>query len=179
MDKLVENFLEKHENKRLLKEYLTCPTDFKREHLQTEFNEFFLQIKLLSYFSKSLHFLAQNIDKKNRDRNKKASLTLVDSDDYKSLQNIPDDKTLDCEILFDVKCVENYFKNKILYEVIAKLTLNQKKILYLFYIKSKSDKDIAQILGVSVQSINKQRNGVLTKKGEFKDGSKRCCSDYW
>lgn len=163
LDTLVENFLKKIENKKMLDEYLVVPNKFKKAYLQAEFNEFYIQIKLLSYFSKSLHFFAQNFDKKNRDRNKKATLTLEDSDGIMNFRNIADDKELHEEMRFDVEHVEDYFENVIVYEVVSNLTVNQKKILYLFYVQNKSDKEIAEALGVSIQTINKQRNAILTK----------------
>lgn len=176
---LAEKFLENEEYLKLSEDYFNVPTEEKKQYLQAEFNKFCLHIKMLSYFSKSIHFFAQNFDKKNRERNKKSTLTLADSDDHKSLQNIPDEQTLSMEVSFDVEHVADYFENATLYEMISKLTAHQKKILYLFYVQSKSDKEISAILGVSIQTVNKQRNAILTKlKGGLKDGRDSFCTGF-
>ena len=163
MNKLVNNFLKENNNKQLYENYLKYPTDSKKKHLQLEFNEFYLQIRLLSYFSKSLHFLAQDYDKRIRDRNNQMLLILVDSDEGMSLTNLPDEDSLHHEFSFDVERVEDYFENKTLYDVVTKLTPKQKQIVYLCYVKNMSDKEISNVLNISVQAINKQRNAILTK----------------
>lgn len=162
MNKLIENFLEENDNKRLFLEYLKYPSDVSKRKIQNEFNEFYLRIKLLSYFSKSLHYVAQNFDKKIRDKNKKMIWL---SDNYEEntniLENIPDEDTLENEIPYLVENVENYFEHELLYEMVSTLTLRQKKIIYLFYVKNLSDKQISKTLSISVQAVNKQRNSVL------------------
>lgn len=163
MNKLVENFLKENDNKQLYENYLKYPSDSKEKHLQIEFNEFYLQIRLLSYFSKSLHFLAQNFDKKIRDRNNQMFLVLVDSDEGMSLAKLPDEESLHHEFSFDLERVEDYFEHEIIYNVVTKLTLKQKQIVYLCYVKNMSDKEISNVLNISVQTINKQRNVILTK----------------
>lgn len=163
MNYLVQKFLEHDENQSQFSSYLSHPTDEKKQAIQMAFNDFSLRIKLLSYLSKSLSFFAQNFDKQNRNRNKQVSLTLSDLNGSDGLENVPDDTNVHNELFFDVEAVEQYFEHERLYKAISKFTVQQKKIIYLFYIKELTDKDISKALNVSVQTINKQRKVILDK----------------
>ena len=163
MNYFVEKFLENEEHKSLLDNYLINPTDEKRESLQQQFNDFYMQIKLIAYFSKSVPFLAQNFDKLNRQRNQKALLTLSDLNGSDGLESIPDETSLHADVSFDIEAVEQYFEHQELYDGISKLTIRQKQLIYFFFIKELTDKEISKALNVSVQTINKQRNAILKK----------------
>lgn len=131
--------------------------------MQEDFNEFYLRVKFLSYFSKSLRFVAQDFDKKVRKVSNNVIFT-GSSDKEIHLENFPDQKTLDeHEIHYKSSQVEDYFGRKSIHEVISNLTPRQKEIVYLAYIKCLSDKEIADFFNVSTQTINKQRNTILTK----------------
>lgn len=163
MHYFVRKFLEQEENQTQFNKYLSNPTNENKVAIQERFNDFCLRVKLLSYFSKSLPFFAQNFDKKNRSRNKQVVLTLSDLNGSDGLESVPDNTTIHMEASFDLEAVEQYFEHEELFQAIAKLTAQQKHIIYLFYVKELTDKDISKALNVSIQTINKQRNAILKK----------------
>lgn len=163
MNLLVEKFLNENDRRRRLEEYFKSPSENQKKSLQKDFNEFYLRVKFLSYFSKSLRFVAQDFDKKVRKVNNNVIFT-GGSNEELQLENFPDEKTLEeHEIQHKSSRVEEYFERKSIHEIISNLTPRQKEIVYLAYIKRLSDKEIANFLNVSTQTINKQRNVILTK----------------
>lgn len=63
----------------------------------------------------------------------------------------------------DYSHIENIFTEEKLYHAVKKLKLNQKFVLYLIYVGSKSENEVAEILAISRQRVNKIKNDALKK----------------
>lgn len=61
------------------------------------------------------------------------------------------------------KQIEFLLENKALYKIVSNLSLKQKEILYLIYVKDLTEDTVAIQLGVTKQAINKNKNEALKK----------------
>lgn len=157
------------ESKRILYEiFLKSPTNENKMILEKSFKMYSLEVRLLAYFSKSIYFAAQKYDKKERQINKSNQLILDKplNDDGETLLNLIGDE--ECildenaeEISIDFSNLENYFEDEFIYKSVSQLNLKQKEILYLAYVKQYSDVEIGEILNVTRQAVNKQKNKAI------------------
>lgn len=63
----------------------------------------------------------------------------------------------------DYAHIENIFTEEKLYKTVKKLKLNQKFIMHLIYVANKSEHEVAEILAISRQRVNKIKNDALKK----------------
>lgn len=164
---LLQSFLSNPENYRLCREYCDEPTERKRNNLEERFKEFYTRIRTISYFSKAIRFTAQHYDKKIRSINDRFMLILdspIDKESSEGTQSLKDlivDKGSEVEIPYTK--LEDYIEHKHLYNAIKSLTEQQKRILYLAFIKDMGDTEISKALNVTQQAISKSKRNALRK----------------
>lgn len=166
---ILNNFLSIREYRTLYNAFLNFPTEENKIKLEKAFQLYFLKIRLLQYLSKSIHFAAQNFDKKHRKIKEHNQLILdkpLNEDGETLLNNLNSEsyyKNFDEEVIRDYQNIESYFTDQIISEAVSKLTSRQKQILYLSFVKIYSDQEVAELLHVSKQAINKQKNKAIEK----------------
>lgn len=168
-NKLLESFLSNPESNKLYKNYLIYPTEENKQIVEDRFKLHAKKIKILSYFSKVLFFEAQHFDKKIRDNSNKSQL-IIDSENFNEDSIFLDSLILNNEIPTFVDTIgnapdelENLFEDKQLYKIISELSSKNKDLLYLLYVKELSESEVAKILGVTIQAVNKRKNKLLSK----------------
>ena len=77
---LAQKFLEHEEHKQLFEDYQSFPTEEKKQHLQSLFNQFHFEQQLYNYLCENIPLIAENITKK-RNLNKGTSSTTKNSDE--------------------------------------------------------------------------------------------------
>lgn len=165
---ILKSFLDNPDNKLLFDNYLKFPTKESKISLEKAFNMHYLKVRLITYFSKTLHFAALRYDQKQRQMNHRNAIILDQpiNENNDTLSTIlPDSKTEDenKEIVESYEQLENYFADDSVSTAVAKLNLRQKKVLYLAYVMQYKDKEIAKMLGMTIQAVNKNRNTALKK----------------
>lgn len=154
---LIMGFLEDENNRYLYECYLEEPSDKNKEKVEEAFHIYAMKIKILSYFSRVFFFEAQRFDKKVRQNN---TLPLLDDDD---------DECINIELIHSYEelsgnlSLENYFEDERLSNIVSKLNENNKKLLYLLYIKEFDEAQVAAKLGITKQAVNKRKNNLLKK----------------
>ena len=59
--------------------------------------------------------------------------------------------------------IENYFENERLFNLVSNLSDDNKKLLYLLYVKDLDEVQVAEKLGITKQAVNKRKNNLLKK----------------
>lgn len=149
-NKLLKNFFNKEENLSLLKKFLINSDKKDWDCLENNFSEYYKKVIIISYFSKSIYFTAQNFDKVKNHYINKNILYEYDLDNIKHQEDIS--KNLE-EIISDYK----------LYNAFEKLDPNQKKILNFLYVNKLNLKEIGQLFNISAQAVYKRKQKALNK----------------
>lgn len=172
---IITSFLENESMKELYSDYLNNPNEFTKEIIEYHFSQHFRKIQILSYFSKTLHFDAQRFDKKLRGQTEKYPLILNQENGLEDiiLVEISEDDTF---INYENLTVDSYenlteiISSKKLYTIIDSLKPKNKELLYLLYVKGLEEKEVAQLLGLTIQAVNKRKNTILKQiKKQFND----------
>lgn len=159
---LIISFLKNENMKALYLDYLNNPDEFTKEIIEYHFSQYCRKIQILSYFSKTLHFDAQRFDMKIRDHSEKYPLILNQDNGFEDmlvLETVEDD--------YDEYAVDSYenlseiISNKQLYMIVDNLKPKNKELLYLLYVKGLEEKEVAQMLGLTIQAVNKRKNTIL------------------
>lgn len=159
---LIISFLKNENMKALYLDYLNNPDEFTKEIIEYHFSQYCRKIQILSYFSKTLHFDAQRFDMKIRDHSEKYPLILNQDNGFEDIlvrETVEDD--------YDEYAVDNYenlseiISNKQLYMIVDNLKPKNKELLYLLYVKGLEEKEVAQMLGLTIQAVNKRKNTIL------------------
>jgi RNA polymerase sigma factor (sigma-70 family) len=165
-NKLIETFLANPKMNELYKNYLTHPTEENKLIIETHFTTYVKKIKILTYFSKVLHFEAQRFDKKIRNlSNSNFQYTDGLKEDtvlYEALPSNHDRSPFDAQ-LKNAQQLENLFEDKHLYTIISDLNPKNKKLLYLLFVIGMSESEVASHLGITKQAVNKRKKDVLQK----------------
>lgn len=159
---LIISFLKNENMKALYLDYLNNPDEFTEEIIEYHFSQYCRKIQILSYFSKTLHFDAQRFDKKIRDHSEKYPLILNQDNGFEDIlvrETVEDD--------YDEYAVDSYenlseiISNKQLYMIVDNLKPKNKELLYLLYVKGLEEKEVAKMLGLTIQAVNKRKNIIL------------------
>ena len=156
-DKLIHSFLQEPEHRKIYETYLQNPIETNKELVESKFKLYVMKLKVLTYFSKVLFHEAQRFDRKIK---LSTALPLLDDDDNsKGYSHTSDNPT---EIIDDPS-LGNLFENERLYNIVSNLNDNNKKLLYLLYVKDLNEDQTAQKLGITKQAVNKRKNILLKK----------------
>lgn len=155
--KVIQEFLRCPENRALVDEFYATNSEEIKLLINNKFKKFYLKFRILSYLIKVVHFESKHFDKKLRTHRYRNQLTLTNNLDITSIyyeKSFSDSYGLSEDILDHISC-DN------LLNCLRKLTNRQKEILSLVYVKQMTDKDIAQYLGITPQSVSKTRRNVI------------------
>lgn len=160
---LIKDFLSQKENYQLLKMSICHPTTQNKDLVDQAFRGYYFTIRMTSYISTSLYYHAINFDKKIRQLNYRFPVILdrpVKEDSEMSLKDLAiyhEDFEIQSDKILD------YISDPMIYQAVKSLTLNQRNILYLVYIKSWTDIEVSQYLQISQQAVSKSRNKAIKK----------------
>ncbi|GLO67208.1 MULTISPECIES: sigma-70 family RNA polymerase sigma factor [Oceanobacillus] len=163
---LLQSFMQSQEHWALLEESLRCPSSDATRILDKKFKEHFSEISLISLLSNEIRRFAIRYDQRYR-RNTKRQMLILDRPRYHDsqvttwMELIPSKKSLEQEAFQTEERLENRVENPIIHKAINELTARQKFILEAAYIHECTDTEIAQIDGVSQQTISKTRKKAL------------------
>lgn len=149
---ILNSFLTIEQNKKLYEEYKVSFDKRKLDVLENEFEKFYSKIVLVSYFSKALHFAAQKYDQGIR-RYKYFKEELLERND--------DVICIDSYNVHEPEDIVNHIEDQNISESINDLTDRQKRILYLHFVKEMTEAEIASVLNISQQAVNKAKNKAI------------------
>ena len=92
-------------------------------------------------------FIEESLDDKITVSNKNNTLGYEESLEYK----------------VEVEKLENIFEDEKIYNVIRALTYNEKSVLYFYYLKDKTDKEIAKIMFSTSEAIRLKWRRIISK----------------
>lgn len=128
-----------------------------------------IQADFISYVDKSIKYKALRYKQKAKRRNDREQLILnvVNSDFNEEKINTIADKEIDFEeeIIHrnKVVCFHSVLTERRILSALNKLTDKQKEILNMCTIQNRDEKEIAEILKISTQSVNKTKNRAIRK----------------
>lgn len=139
-NRLLRTFLTDKKNNKLYLNYMENPSLNKKEEIEKMFQIHVYKIQLLTYFSKILHFESQRFDKKIRHLHKTQALILdknIDDGETTFLDLIGESQACYnyCSTLIDSNNLTSLFEDKLLHDIISKLSTKQKKFCIYFISK--------------------------------------------
>lgn len=165
---LIRNFLKNKQNYQLFLSTLCNPTSENMEKLDRKFKLFYFDIRFISFISSSLYFNAINFDKTQRKYSSKNLLTIdstMQHEEEVTFKDMIEDP--ESEITIDKLTISDelvdYIINPILYKAVQSLSVKQKEVLNLVYLKGLTDTEIAKLLNKSQQSVSKIHMQALRK----------------
>ena len=140
----------------------------KNENISAE-NVDNVEYMIRKYIKKVIMFSRKQYDRLNR------FITVHEELAFDEIDEINDkfyDQSIDCimdSISFkestdvDYNHLENIFANERLHNIVKELTLKQKQLLFLKFIKDMTDQKIADNLGISRQGVGKIKNSAIRR----------------
>jgi RNA polymerase sigma factor (sigma-70 family) len=170
--RVVKSFLDDEENKHLLLSVICYPTQENKNKLDEKFRKFYFNIRFTTFLSSTLYFNAVNYDKNHRKIRNRNQLTLDqpigEGKEYSFKDFLEDPNTnINVENIMRSSDIKDYLVNATLLKAIDKLTIKQKEVIDLVYVKGLSDTDIGILLGKSQQVISKLHKKALKSIHEF------------
>ncbi|MGE7839075.1 sigma factor-like helix-turn-helix DNA-binding protein [Viridibacillus arvi] len=163
-NRLLETFLSDTENQKLYNSYSEFPTAAKREIIEKRFEYHAKKIHVFSYFTKILLYESRRFDIKNR-RLANQNLLVLDKDiddSNESLLDLLESRSIEEDSdYFTYTTLEETIEDKHLHSIVSSLSVKQKEILYLIYIKNLDEETIAVRLDITKQAVNKTKNKAL------------------
>ena len=176
-NRLLQTFLTDEKVNELYLSYVEDPSQLKKDRIENLFQIHARKIQLLTYFSKVLHFESQKFDKKKRQLARNYALILDKSvnDGEETVLDFIGETQPSSEFSFSSPInshdLEFHLEDKHLYKIISKLSVKQKEILYLLYVESFTEIEVAQKLAITKQAVNKTKNQTLKKiRRDYKQG---------
>jgi DNA-directed RNA polymerase specialized sigma subunit len=178
MHYLAKKFIRENvENKSLYVRGILDQDENARSVLKKKFNEYLYKIHFISYVDKCITLKSKEIKRKKNKLSNRELLSLNTYDeDFKEerLNSIPD-KPID--FIEKVSIPKNLdftfvFSDKQLAIAMNNLTKRQKQIMFLKYIKEYDELEIATLLRVTPQAVNKVKNSAFKKIKNQLGGSK-------
>ncbi|MEH7356846.1 sigma-70 family RNA polymerase sigma factor [Neobacillus drentensis] len=165
---IIQNFLKNKQNYQLFLDSICDPTDENIEKLDRNFKIFYFDIRFISFISSSLYFNAVNFNKRQRKYSSRNLLTIdstIQHEEETTFKDMIEDP--ESEITVDKLSISNditdYLIHPILYKAVQSLSVKQKEVLNLVYIKGLSDTEIAKYLNKSQQAVSKIHKIALRK----------------
>lgn len=144
---LLKSFLLIQKNYDLLNEYLNSNDPKCLIKLESNFLKHYKKALILSYFSKSIHFFAQNFDKKNRVYTKKNTFNSCHEEIFSEVN------------FFDIDNLEN----EKLAQAINKLSSKNKDFLKLHFGYNLNLTEISKIEKISLQAVSKRKKHLISQ----------------
>ena len=80
-----------------------------------------------------------------------------------SNKNIIADCDEEINYQIEITNLENIFEDKKIYNIVRALTYNEKSVLYFYYVKQKTEEEIAQIMFSTSEAIRSKRRRIIKK----------------
>lgn len=80
-----------------------------------------------------------------------------------SNKNIIADCDEEINYQIEITNLENIFDDKKIYNIVRALTYNEKSVLYFYYVKQKTEEEIAQIMFSTSEAIRSKRRRIIKK----------------
>lgn len=80
-----------------------------------------------------------------------------------SNKNIIADCDEEINYQIEITNLENTFEDKKIYNIVRALTYNEKSVLYFYYVKQKTEEEIAQIMFSTSEAIRSKRRRIIKK----------------
>ncbi|HFJ9454169.1 sigma factor-like helix-turn-helix DNA-binding protein [Bacillus tropicus] len=176
---IIRNFLKDEKNNALFQAAIINPTEANTSMLNSAFAEYYRKVKVINYISNLVYFYSIDFDKRvslYKKRNLFA-LTVSHAEIDNNLNNLDaltsseEDLTYaDYERMAKKGDLKDHIDGELLYKALDVLSDKQLKILTLMYLNDHTNKEVAEILDESVQTISYNHNKALTKIKEFMEG---------
>lgn len=172
---LVQSFLKTAEHQRLYQSSIHQETKETEEELDLAFRKYYAELRLIRMLSNNLNRHAIRYDQKRNRRNQRQLLILDEPASYETdtvttnLDQVKDpwEIPVDQTVIEKEDGLENKIENPVLYHAINSLTARQRHILEHAYLQGMTDTEIAEVSGVSQQSVSKLRNKALSKLKKY------------
>jgi RNA polymerase sigma factor (sigma-70 family) len=168
---IVESFLKEDKNYFLFKNAIIDPTEENKQRLDLVFKQHYKQVKMISYISKLIYFYSIDFDKKISLTNQRQLLNLdtpISTEENNTtskldvLTSSKEDLTyLEFENI--QKDIQEYISNDNLFASLNLLSDKQLKILKLLYIVNYNNKEVAELLGESEQTVSYNHKKAIEK----------------
>ncbi|MBB4824734.1 RNA polymerase sigma factor (sigma-70 family) [Sporosarcina luteola] len=159
-DKIINDFLQCPNNKKLFDEYQKTKEEDCKLLLDEQFKKFYQQFRLISYLIKVLHYESKHFDKKIRQHNSRNQLILSNNMDL--LENVKCSSDISDEMNYSSN-IEDHITSERLLKSISNLTDRQKQIMSLAYIEQMTDTEIARHLKITQQAVSKAKSRAIKK----------------
>jgi RNA polymerase sigma factor (sigma-70 family) len=172
---VIISFFSKEENKRLLTDALIQKDKASKVQLDKKFSEYYQIAKTIKYLSNLIYFYSIDFDKRIR-KYKSRYLTVLDKPMSKNsienesslLMNLSDNFNLEESISQKINGnLEQYIQDENVLKALKMLSMKQRRILELIYIKQLKHKEIALIENKTPQSISQLHKHTLKKLKEY------------
>ncbi|PEA55041.1 RNA polymerase subunit sigma-70 [Bacillus pseudomycoides] len=168
---IVQYFLKEPKNYALFEQAITSPTEENKQRLDDAFKEHYKKVKMINYISKLIYFYSIDFDKKVSLNKKRYDLNLdapINDEErnmtskLEVLTSSQEDLTyLDYENI--QQNIKDHISNEVLLSALNHLSDKQVKILSLLYINKCNNKEVADILGESEQTISYHHKQAIKK----------------
>ncbi|MEW9677923.1 sigma-70 family RNA polymerase sigma factor [Lentibacillus sp. L22] len=164
---IIQSFLQDEKHQEFVKQAICSPTEQNMQILDEAFQEFYGEVKALTYLSNVIYYNAINFDKAMKKHYNREMLTLdqpLQGENegathkdmlYHSSPSVPD------RVVYET--MADYVEDPQLYQAIQKLTSKQREILTHKYVHGLKNKEIADLFDDSPQNISKLHQSALKK----------------
>lgn len=151
-------------------DYINQPSQEKKEKIEFLFQKHMKNIQLISYFSKVLKYEAQHFDQKTR-HSKQTQIPICDIEYGENAIKTTYNENFHFEQnINDFQKLENIFEDERISKIISNLTEKKKKILFLIYVKELKESEVAKMLNISKQAVNKLKKRTIEEiKNKYKE----------
>ncbi|MED1559483.1 sigma-70 family RNA polymerase sigma factor [Bacillus paramycoides] len=171
---IVRNFLKDKGNYAIFQEAILNPTHENKHLLNQVFAEYYRKVKIINYISKLVKYYSIDIEKRihlNKQRNVLTLDASVNEDDENSikmdvLSSSEEDLTYERFELASGN-LKDHLNNDVLHKALEVLSDKQMKILNLIYMNDFTNKQVAEILKESEQTVSYNHKAALTKLQEI------------
>lgn len=158
---IIKKFLSMEENQVLLNKAINTKEPIHADKLNQAFSKYYRKVKILNYISMLIHYYSIDFDKKNSKNVKRQALVLDISPGVDKENKSPNNALLSSkeDLTYNAcfeknKNLQDHITDRTLYNAISKLSKKQVHILNLIYGSNYSNKEVADFLGESNQTIS-------------------------
>lgn len=168
---IVESFLREAENYVLFKNAIIDPTEENKQRLDLVFKQHYKKVKMISYISKLIYFYSIDFDKKislNKQRqllNLDTPISTEENNTTSKLDILASSKEDLTYLEFEniQEDIQEHISNEVLFASLNLLSDKQLKILKLLYIINYNNKEVAELLGESEQTVSYNHKKAIKK----------------
>ncbi|MBJ7950114.1 sigma-70 family RNA polymerase sigma factor [Bacillus cereus group sp. N24] len=167
---IVRNFLKDKRNNEIFEDAILNSTEENTQLLNSTFAEYYRQVKVINYISKLVKYYSIDIEKKIT-LNKKRNVLILDGsvkddDDNSNKMDVLTSSEGDLTYYgFELESerLKDHLDNDLLHVALEVLSDKQFKILSLLYMKDLTNKQVAEIMKESEQTISYNHKAAIEK----------------